>query len=272
MAEKHADTVGVPWLDRLGRVGQFAVFSLRSAGSLPANVLRPGAFCLELYYMLSGSLAVAAVAGAALGTVAWLQLHSILVQLGSGDLLPRALAVAVLWELGPITAGLIAAGRIGAGLGAEFGSMRLTEQLDAVAVMGVSAIRRLVAPRVLACMAVLPLLTILIDYIALGSGYVAELIGGNMTWTQYRAECLRYLHWADVIPATLKTVVFGFFIGVTGCFCGGEATGGTEGVGRAATRAVVGSTLLVLISDVLLVRLIQIGQGLANSGWDPTMR
>src|SRR5262249_45029011 len=244
-----------PWVDRFAHLGTFAAFAWGAACGVPMAIRRPGAACRELYQMLLGTLPVALVAGAALGVVTWLQLHGLLSRFQSVEWLPQALAVAVVWELGPITAGLIAAGRIGAGLGAELGAMRLTEQLDAVAVLGVSPLRRLVSPRVLASIAALPLLTVFIDYVALRSAFVAELLGGSMTWTQFQTECLRHLYWRDVIPATLKTVVFGYLIGVAGCFCGAEATGGTEGVGRAATRAVVWSTLLVLLSDVLLVRL-----------------
>jgi phospholipid/cholesterol/gamma-HCH transport system permease protein len=252
----------LPGIEALAGVGAFAAFAVRAALALVSSVFRPGAACLQLYYMLLGSLGVAAVAGAALGVVAWLQLHGVLQQFQAAVMLPSALAIAVIWELGPITAGLLAAGRIGAGLGAEIGSMRLTEQLDAVSVLGVSPMRRLVGPRVLACMVALPLLTILIDYVALGGGFLAESLGGTMTWTEYRLECLRYLHWRDIIPATLKTVIFGYLIGVTGCYCGAAASGGTEGVGRAATKGVVWSTLLILTADVLLVRLIQIGQSM----------
>jgi phospholipid/cholesterol/gamma-HCH transport system permease protein len=251
-------------LDRLATIGNFAAFALGAAKGLPGAALHAGVAGRELYQMLLGSLPVALVAGAALGAVAWLQLHTLLLRFESVELLPQALAVAVVWELGPITAGLIAAGRIGAGLGAELGAMRLTEQLDAVAVLGVSPLRRLVSPRVLACIAALPLLTVFINYVALGSAFVAESLGGSMTWMQFQTECLRHLYWRDVIPATLKTVVFGYLIGVAGCFCGAEATGGTEGVGRAATRAVVWSTLLVLLADVLLVRLIQIVQSIVS--------
>ncbi len=248
------------WTDSLAECGTLTLFTLRTLVSLPAAVRRPRLFGHQLYHMLFGSLLVALVAGAALGIVSWLQLHGLLFRFQSVSLLPSALAVAVVWELGPVTAGLIAAGRIGAGLGAEFGSMRLTEQLDAAEVLGIVPLRRLVAPRVVACMLVLPLLTILIDYVAIGGSFAAEMLGGSLTWTQYRTECIRYLHWRDVAPASLKSIVFGFGIGVIGCFCGSEATGGTEGVGRAATRAVVWSTLFVLIADVVLVRLIQVGQ------------
>jgi phospholipid/cholesterol/gamma-HCH transport system permease protein len=153
---------------------------------------------------------------------------------------------------------LIAAGRSGASLGAELGSMRLTEQIDALEVLGQSPLRLLVAPRVLACMLALPLLTAFIIYFALGGSYAAEALGGNMSWMRYRTESLRGLRLEDVLPATLKTTVFGYLIGTTGCYFGMHATGGTEGVGQAATRSVVVSILLVLVSNVLLVRIIQL--------------
>jgi phospholipid/cholesterol/gamma-HCH transport system permease protein len=136
--------------------------------------------------------------------------------------------------------------------------MRLTEQIDALEMLGQSPLRLLVAPRVLACMLSLPLLTVFIAYCALGGSFLAESLGGGMTWTQYRTECLRGLRLGDVLPAVLKTVAFGYLIGVTGCYFGLTAGGGTEGVGRAATRGVVVSTLLVLAANVLLVRLFQV--------------
>ena len=136
--------------------------------------------------------------------------------------------------------------------------MRLTEQIDALEVLGLSPLRELVAPRLLACMLSLPLLTLFIMYLALGSGYLAEALGGSLSWTQYRTECLRVLALRDVLPATLKTVAFGFLIGVVGCYHGMNARGGTEGVGRAATGGVVGSIFLVLVADVVLVKLIQL--------------
>src|SRR5262249_9099180 len=143
-------------------------------------------------------------------------------------------------------------------LGAELGSMRLTEQIDALEVLGLSPLRQLVGPRVLACMLALPLLTVFIAYLAILSGFLCEAVGGSMTWAQYQAETLRLLTLHDAVPAVLKTVVFGYLIGVTGCYQGMTAHGGTEGVGRAATRGVVGSIFLVLVANVLLVRLIQL--------------
>lgn len=136
--------------------------------------------------------------------------------------------------------------------------MRLTEQIDALEVLGLSPIKLLVAPRVLACMLALPLLTITIAYAALAGSYLAESLGGSLSWTQYQAACLRSLRLRDAVPATLKTSVFGYLIGTAGCWFGLNAHGGTEGVGQAATRGVVSATFLVLLANVGLVRLIQV--------------
>jgi phospholipid/cholesterol/gamma-HCH transport system permease protein len=172
--------------------------------------------------------------------------------------LPQALALAVVLEFAPLGAGFIVAGRSGASLGAELSSMRLTEQVDALQLLGLSPLRYLVAPRVVACMAALPLLTVIIAALALAGSFGAEVLGGTLTPRQYWNACLRGLRLEDVLPAVLKTVVFGYLIGVTGCYCGLSAEGGTEGVGRAATRAVVLSIFLVVVSNVVLVRLTQL--------------
>ncbi len=245
-------------LSGLEQAGRFTAFAAETAAALPAALVRPGQLLEQFARVLLGSLPIVVVAGAALGIVAWLQIRGLLFNFQSVSLLPSALALAVVWEFGPVSAGLIAAGRVGAGLGAELGAMKITEQIDALRMLAMSPVRRLVAPRVLACMLALPLLAVLIDYVAVLSSFAAEALGGNLTWTQYRLECLRYLRLVDVVPATLKTVVFGFLVGVTGCRCGLQAGQGTEEVGRASTRAVVLATLLVLVSDVILVRIIQL--------------
>jgi phospholipid/cholesterol/gamma-HCH transport system permease protein len=136
--------------------------------------------------------------------------------------------------------------------------MRLSEQVDALEVLGLSPLRELVAPRLLACMLALPFLTLIIAYVALSTAFVVEALGGSMTLQQYLNECLRVLRLRDIIPATLKTVVFGYLIGLVGCWKGLTAHGGTEGVGQAATEGVVASIFLVLVANVALVKLIQL--------------
>jgi phospholipid/cholesterol/gamma-HCH transport system permease protein len=247
-------------LSALEQAGRFLHFAALALPAALGAVCRPGELLRQLYHILLGALPLGLAAGLALGVVVWMHLHGMLFRLNPEyvRLLPQALALAVVLEFAPIGAGLIVAGRSGASLGAELGAMRQTEQIDALEVLGLSPLRQLVGPRVLACMMTLPLLTVFIAVLALAGSYAAELLGGSLSWAEYRNECLRKLYLGDVIPATLKTVVFGYLVGVTGCYFGMTATGGTEGVGKAATRGVVTSTFLVLVSNVVLVKLIQV--------------
>ncbi len=244
-------------LDLLDDCGRFTFFALQA---LPAALLswrRPGQLLRQFYIILMGALPLGLVAGSALGAVVWIHLHGVV----QGDVVhkvPEYLALAVVREFAPLGAGLVVAGRVGASLGAELGSMRLTEQIDALEVLGLSPWKYLIGPRVLACMLALPILTIFIALVAIGSSFLAEMLGGSLTWTQYQNDVLRGLAQGKAIPATLKTVAFGFLVAVVGCFFGMNTEGGTEGVGQSATRGVVYATLAVLVSNVALVKLIQV--------------
>jgi phospholipid/cholesterol/gamma-HCH transport system permease protein len=245
--------------DRLENFGRFLHFCWLCLWAAPTVMRRPAELTRQFYQIYVGALPLACVTGLAMGAVIWMHMHGVLTRLGTGytSLLPQYLALAVVLEFAPLGAGLIVAGRTGAMLGAELASMRLTEQIDALEAMGLSPLRLLIAPRVWACIGALPLLTVAIAAISIGGSYVAEWLGGNMTWGEYSTATLRDLRIRDVITATLKTGVFGYLIAAAGCYAGMTAQGGTEGVGRAATRGVVWSTFLVVISDVLLVRIIQ---------------
>jgi phospholipid/cholesterol/gamma-HCH transport system permease protein len=252
----------MPLLTVLEDVGRFSHFVARTLPALPyAALRRPGALLVQLYQIFLGALPLALAGGIAVGAVIWLHGRKPLRQVGGPEavtILPQAMALVIVVELAPIVAGLIVAGRSGASLGAELGSMRLTEQVDALEMLGLSPLRELVGPRTLACMIALPLLTAFVIVAALGAGMLAELAAGSLSPTQYWIEVRRPLVLRDVAPALGKTVVFGFLVGVTGCFHGLRAAGGTEGVGRAATRGVVVSIFLVLVADVILVMLIQL--------------
>ncbi len=244
-------------LETLGHVTHFAV---RVLFALPLAVTRWREFGVQLYQVFLRALPLALVGGLALGTVIWIHAREPLRTVGGPaavEILPRALAKVVVLELASIIAGLIVAARSGASLGAELSSMRLTEQIDALEVLGVSPLTELIAPRVLALMCGLPLLTVFVTFAAIGSGWCMELLVGSMSFNHYRSETLSLLSLRDAIPSLLKTVVFGYLIGLTGCYCGMNAPAGTEGVGRAATQAVVGSIFLVFVADVVLVLLIQ---------------
>ena len=240
-------------VERFGRYSHFSGQALRAALGAAG---RPAIWGRQLFDVLAGAVPLGLVAGAALGAVVWLHLHQA-VETPFLNKVPEYLAYAVVLEFAPLGAGLIVAGRSGASLAAELSTMRLTEQLDALETMGLAPLKHLVGPRVLACMIALPLLTILIAFIALGSSTVAELLGGSLSWTQYQTAMLNGLVKAPVIAATLKTIAFGLLIAVAGCWNGLNAPAGAEGVGIAATRGVVGATLQVLLSNVVLVKVIQ---------------
>jgi phospholipid/cholesterol/gamma-HCH transport system permease protein len=243
------------FLEHAGRFTAFAGTALLAAAG---SLLRPREAIRQLYLLMLGSLPLGLVGGTALGAVTWLHLNAVIHEDYARNKVPKYLALVVVLEFAPLGAGLVVAGRSGASLGAELSSMRLTEQVDALEAMGLSAVRYLVGPRVLAAMIALPLLTIYLALFALGSSFLAEMAGGALYARQYQEAVLQGLAEAKLVPATLKTVVFGYLIGVAGCYCGLYARAGTEGVGLAATRGVVLSTLLVLSSNVLLVKLIQL--------------
>ncbi len=245
----------------LESIGEYAVFAFRAVVAALLAVTRPREALRQFYSVFIGALPLAVVAGLAIGIVLWMHLRGVLARFGGAEAvqyLPTAIALAVTLEFAPIGAGLILAGRSGASLGAELGSMRLTEQIDALEVLGFSAMRELVGPRVLACALALPILTVFMDYLALIGSFAAEHMASGVSWVQYRSACLAGLRFTDTLLATLKPLAFGYLVGVAGCYFGMQAAGGTEGVGRAATRGVVAGTLSVLLANVVLVRLIQL--------------
>jgi phospholipid/cholesterol/gamma-HCH transport system permease protein len=249
-----------PVLHTISHLGQWAHFAGRAIPAAVASILRPQLWLRPFYQVLVGGFPLAAVAGFALGVVVWMHTRGVLARTGSGavEYLPTFLSAAVLLELAPLGAGLIVAARTGASLGAELSSMQVGEQIDALEVLGVSPMRRLVGPRVLASILAVPLLHILISAIALGSGFLAESVSGSTSWLKYQTAILKELRLEEVVPAGLKTLVFGGLIGITGSFLGLKARGGSEGVGKAATDSVVICSLLVLAADVFLVAFIRV--------------
>ncbi|HMP18166.1 MAG TPA: ABC transporter permease, partial [Gemmatales bacterium] len=233
------------------------MFFARSAWALPGVLLQPRLWVPYWGTAFLGVLPLAVAAGLAMGVIAWLHLRGLLAPYGSVEALPRVLLLTVVWEFGPIAVAFVAAGRLGAVLAAELAALKESEQIDAAQVLGMRIIPRLVAPRVLGCMLALPLLTVLVDYLALASSFTAEAVAGSMTWTEFARASLRYLKLWDSILAILKTSVFGFLIAGAGCYAGLRASGGAVAVGRAATQGVVRATLLILVADVILVKIIQ---------------
>jgi phospholipid/cholesterol/gamma-HCH transport system permease protein len=175
---------------------------------------------------------------------------------GAEALIPAGLGIALVRETGPLTAGLLLAGRIGAGIGAELGAMKVTEQIDALEALAVDSFNYLVVTRVVACVIAVPILTTLMNFTGMFGGWAAETAVNGVPLGTYFDQAFSLIQFSDLIPATLKTAVFGFIIAITGCYLGVNTTRGTEGVGQASTRSVVLASILLIAANVLLVRLI----------------
>lgn len=245
-------------LDRLEHLGRFVDFAFQVVAAMPTVLVRRAGDVIRQFERVAwGSFPIIGVAGVSVGLVTWLQTHRQLATYGIEATLPSFLTPAVLVELGPMLAGLLVAGRMGAGLAAELGSMMLTEEVEARAVLGALPIPTLVAPRAIACALAVPFLTVLIDAAAVLGGMGAELVGGTLSASLFWNKSLLYLRLSDVVPATLKTAVFGLLIGLIGCWTGLNANRSTESVGHAATMGVVRSMFAVFVANVAMVPWIQ---------------
>jgi len=206
----------------------------------------------------SKSLPLVALAGAATGVVLSLEARYSLTRFGAKSLLPAAIVFSILHETGPIITGLVVSGRAGAGIGAELASMKVTEQIDAIEASAVNPYRLLAATRILACVLVLPLLTLAADFSGLIMGWVAQAVVEPISLHQFISSGFKGAGFSDLLPPTFKTMAFGLIIGLIACFQGMRTRGGAAGVGRAATSSVVLSSLFVILADVVLVKLILI--------------
>jgi len=202
------------------------------------------------------SLPLVALAGAATGVVLSLETRDSLVRFGAKSFLPALIVFSMLKESGPVITGLVVSGRAGAGIGAELGSMKVTQQIDAMEASAVDPYKYLAATRVLACTLMLPLLSIAAIFCGIFMGWVANALSDSISLRLFLDRGFKNVAFSDYIPSILKTSVFGLIIGLVACFQGMRSKGGTEGVGRAATSSVVLSSLFVIVADVLLVRLI----------------
>ena len=204
----------------------------------------------------SKSLPLVLLAGASVGVVLSMETRAIMTQFGAKALLPISVVWAVIQEMGPIITGLVVSGRVGAGIGAELASMKVTEQIDAIEASAINPYRYLAATRILACILMLPLLTVAADAGGLLMGWVAQTLVEPISFHQFIDRGFGGATLSQFLPPTLKTAVFGLIIGLVACFQGMRTRGGAEGVGRAATNSVVLASLFVILSDVVLVKII----------------
>ncbi len=239
-------------LDYMGNMSLFFLDACRS-------LLHPPWFLREviaqMFYLGVRSLPLVLVAAFSLGLVLAMQGVKVLTWFGAGNYIATMVAFTVFREMGPMIAAIMLAARGGAGLGAELGSMRVTQQIDALTVSAINPMKFLVVTRVLACMLVLPLLAVFADIVSILGGLVIGVYQVGLSPTSYYYLTIKYLQLRDVLPGIGKCVIFGGIIGIVGCFHGYYTEHGTFGVGQSTKAAVVISILLILISDVFLTKL-----------------
>jgi phospholipid/cholesterol/gamma-HCH transport system permease protein len=235
----------------IGEVSAFGLRALLSAFSPP----------FEWHYFLTmiedigwRSLPLVLAAGFSLGVVLTLHTRSTLVRFGAEAMIPDLQSASFFNELGPLVTGLLIAGRVGAGFGAQLANMRATEQIDAIESLSVDSFKMLVVTRVIACIVVMPLLTLFMDCSALVGGFLSEYTSSHLSLQLYINRAFESVQWSNFIAPTLKTTVFGFIIGTISCYFGYTINEGSDGVRRASMNSVVLSSLMIIVIDVLLVK------------------
>lgn len=202
-----------------------------------------------------GSIPIIILTGLFTGMVFALQLSYLLSRFGATMYVGMAVSLSMVKELGPVLSSLMVAGRVGSGIAAEIGSMVDTEQIDAMKVEGSDPIKKLVVPRMVACMLMLPMLTVITDAIGVTGGFLIAASQYKIDSTFYWTSVFDTLKYMDVVVGVIKPVFFGFIIAMVGCFMGLTTHGGTVGVGRSTTESVVFSSILILVSDFFITKL-----------------
>jgi phospholipid/cholesterol/gamma-HCH transport system permease protein len=228
-------------------------------GSFFRNIFRSGfewnEFLRQCFIIGNKSFSLVGITGFILGFVLTLQSEPTMRDFGAVSFVPSMVAISIIREIGPVIIALICAGKIASSIGAELGSMKVSEQIDAMEVSGANPVQYLVVTRVLACIIMIPLLTLMADALAILGGFAASNINNNMTPTLYFNKAFSALGFADLIPAFIKSIFFGFAIGFVGCFKGYNSDRGTESVGIAANSAVVVASLWIIVLDAIAVQL-----------------
>jgi phospholipid/cholesterol/gamma-HCH transport system permease protein len=201
------------------------------------------------------SLPLVSVTAFIMGLVMTIQSRPTLVKFGAESWLPAMVAVSIIREIGPVITALICAGRVGSGIGAELATMKVTEQIDAMTVSGINPFKYVVVIRILAATLMIPVLAVFADVASLFGSFLANNLKGDVSFQLYFLQVFQGLTFTDVLPAVIKTFFFGFAIGLVGCYQGYNADEGTQGVGKAANSAVVMSSFMIFIIDMIAVQI-----------------
>lgn len=254
--------------ETLTHKNKFAEFIKNSGdvGLFLANVVRNtfsrgfefNEFLKQCFNVGNKSLGLISVTGIVIGLVLTIQSRPVLVDFGAVNMLPGMVAISIIREMGPVITALICAGKVGSGIGAELGSMRVTEQIDAMEVSSTNPVRFLIVPRVLATTLMIPLLALYADILGIIGSWIASNIKGDVSIILFVSQAFGDVDFMDFLPAVIKSFFFGAVIGLVGCYKGFNAGRGTESVGVAANSSVVIGSLLVIIVDLVAVQVTDI--------------
>lgn len=240
---------------RLQHVQEYALLSARSV----ANLFSPPYYASDVLEQMDligvGSLPIVLLTGFFIGAVMVLQTAAQFERFGQTALTADVVSLALVRELGPSITGLLVAGRNSSGMASELGSMLVTEQVDAMRAMGTDPIRKLVTPRLVATVLMLPLLTAMADFLGLIGGYLVSSLTLRLGAVAFWTRAIDALDFSDLMQGLTKPVVFGFILATVGCYQGLNVKGGTQGVGRATTQAVVASSVFILVANFFLTKL-----------------
>ena len=233
-------------------LGNFTVFCFKSISSLTTKGVQRGTLLPAAYQIGVQSIPVVALTGLFIGMVLAVQSYFQFHQLGMENRMGAMINITLVRELGPVLAATMLAGRIGSAIAAELGTMRVSEQIDAIDSMGISPIRYLVVPRVTACLLLVPALTIVADLVGVAGGFLYSSLALNIDAAQYFYNSKEYVTGFDLATGIIKSVFFGISIGLISCYHGFHCRVGARGVGRAATGAFVSAFVIILFLDLLL--------------------
>ena len=230
------------------------------AGEAIANLFRRPRYLSDMLMQADfigvGSLPIVMLTGLSIGAVLALQTSSTLQQFGSISLTGQLVSFSMIKEIGPVLTSLMLAGRAATGMASELGSMKVTEQIDAMRALGTDPVKKLVTPRVISTVIMLFFLSIISDLMGLFGGFIVAVSLLGLSTRQYWTSTYQQLQFADVFQGLCKPFFFGFIIATVGCYYGFSTKGGTQGVGRATTQAMVASSVLILIVDFFITRLL----------------
>lgn len=242
---------------KLGDVGDAVLFMKRSLVEIIMLVRPPYEWdevLSQCYKIGNKSLGLVAITGFIMGLVLTLQSRPVLAEFGAESWLPSMVSISFIREIGPVVTALICAGKIGSGIGAEVGSMKVTEQIDAMEVSATNPFKFIVATRIFATSLMVPLLTLFSDAFGMLGSFIGVNLFSEVDIKLYMTLSFASLEFVDFIPALIKTLLFGYVIGIVGCYKGLNAGRGTESVGLAANSAVVTSSLLIFFVDLIVVQ------------------